>query len=233
MDAADVAVVKVASAIGEPARASMLYALLDGRARTSTELAMLAEVSPSTASVHLDRLKGERLVTVVAQGKHRYYSLNGPRVAYVLEGLSVLAGARPTEFTPSTPDALVTARSCYDHMAGHLAVRLHDHFRAMKWLSSHATHRGMNYEVTPAGASALTRLGIDVAGARSRRRQFARACLDWSERRPHIGGALGAAILDAALKKKWVTRELDSRALRVTVIGRSELRSRFGIESTA
>ena len=118
----DGAVAAIAAAIGEPARARMLYCLLDGRARTSTELAVVAEVSPSTASVHLNRLKAQRLVTRVAQGKHRYYSLDGPQVAGALEALSVLAGGR-VAFVPDTPIGCVLARTCYDHMAGTLRCR--------------------------------------------------------------------------------------------------------------
>jgi DNA-binding transcriptional ArsR family regulator len=237
----DAAVSRVAAAIGEPARARMLYSLLDGHARTSTELAMVAEVSPSTASVHLDRLKTENLVKVMAQGKHRYYSLEGPKVARVLEGLSVLAAeskalaldraGRPRDkFQPNTPSRLLAARTCYDHMAGALAVSLHDRFQAMKWLSSRSTGNGITYDVTREGATAFRVLGIDMEKTRSQRRQFARACLDWSERRPHLGGALGAALLSAAFRRKWVTQDLDSRALSLTTLGRREMRSRFGIE---
>jgi len=116
----DVAVSRIAAAIGEPARARMLYCLVDGHARTSTELAIVAEVSPSTASVHLNRLKTEHLVTVFIQGKHRYYSLEGPNVAGALEGLSVLAGVSRGQFVPNTPSRLRAARTCYDHMAGTL-----------------------------------------------------------------------------------------------------------------
>src|SRR5580658_6719116 len=108
---------QIAAAIGEPARARMLYCLVDGHARTSTELAIVAEVSPSTASVHLNRLKTEHLVTVFIQGKHRYYSLEGPNVAGALEGLSVLAGVSRGRFVPNTPSRLRAARTCYDHIA--------------------------------------------------------------------------------------------------------------------
>ena len=117
---ADAAVSRIGVAIGEPARTRMLYCLLDGRARTSTELAMLAGVSPSTASVHLNRLKTVRLVKVIAQGKHRYYSLEGPDVARMLEGLSVFAGGSGSKFVPNTPSRLRAARTCYDHLAGTL-----------------------------------------------------------------------------------------------------------------
>lgn len=227
----------IAAAIGEPARARMLYCLVDGRARTSTELAMVAEVSPSTASVHLQRLKANRLIKVLAQGRHRYYSLEGASVAAALEALSVLAGgsrqtltggARNT-FVPSTPGGLRAARTCYDHIAGVLGVSLHDRFKALRWLSEASGSRD-GYELTSDGAEALGGLGIDVESTRAVRRRFAFACVDWSERRPHIGGALGAALLKVALKRRWVIQELDSRALEATSLGRREMRARFGLE---
>src|SRR5579862_4218999 len=121
---ADEAVSKIAATIGEPARARMLFCLMDGHARTSTELAIVAEVSPSTASVHLDRLKTAQLVTVLAQGKHRYYRLAGPDVATAMEKLSVLAGGAKHKFVPTTPSALRVARTCYDHIAGTVGVAL-------------------------------------------------------------------------------------------------------------
>src|SRR5258707_1398049 len=132
----DDAVSRIAAAIGEPARARMLYCLMDNHARTSTELAVVADVSPSTASVHLNRLKSERLVKVLIQGKHRYYSLQGAEVASVLEGLSVLAGGFRDKFAPNTPNRLCAARTCYDHLAGRVGVLLHDRFHALRWLSA-------------------------------------------------------------------------------------------------
>jgi DNA-binding transcriptional ArsR family regulator len=214
----DLAVSRIASAIGEPARARILYCLMDGHARTSTELAIVAQVSPSTASVHLTRLKTENLVKVFVQGKHRYYSLQGPRVARALEGLSVLAGSK---FVPTTPVRLRAARTCYDHMAGTLGVALHDRLHALKWLSR-------NYNLTPLGAKSIASLGIDVEATKALRRRFACPCLDWSERRPHLSGALAAALLKVALKKRWVLQDLDSRALTITPQGRREILSRFG-----
>jgi DNA-binding transcriptional ArsR family regulator len=224
----DVAVSRLAAAIGEPSRARMLYSLADGRARTSTELAAVSEVSASTASVHLSRLKAARLVKVFAQGKHRYYSLNGTSVADALEALSVVAGRSRDAFAPRTPTYLRAARTCYDHMAGTVAVALHDRFRALNWLSA-GSSGAKAYDLTEAGARAFAALGIDVAAARGLRRRFAFACVDWSERRPHLGGALGAAVLTIALKKKWVVQELDSRALSVTAAGRRDMRARFGL----
>jgi DNA-binding transcriptional ArsR family regulator len=229
----DAAAARIAAAIGEPARARILYCLMDGHARTSTELAMVAQVSPSTASVHLNRLNTEGLVKVLVQGKHRYYSLRGPNVARVLEGLSVLAGRSRDPFVPRTPSRLRAARTCYDHMAGTLGVSLHDGFKSLGFLTNRLTAHSKNasdtYRLTAAGTKALETLGVDVAALQTLRRRFAFACLDWSERRPHVGGSLGAALLKVALKRKWVIQDLDSRALSVTNFGRREMLARFGL----
>lgn len=222
------AVARIAAAIGEPARARMLFCLMGNRARTSTELALIARVSPSTASVHLNRLKDEGLVSVHVQGKHRYYSLEGADVATALEGLSVLAGASSDIFVPSTPEHLRAARTCYDHMAGTLAVALHDQFTTLGWLTP-ASRNDDSCDLTAAGCEAFELLGIDVHAPRALRRRFAFACLDWSERRSHLGGALGAAFLAFATRKKWVVQDSGSRALRVTGTGRREMSARFGL----
>ena len=228
----DAAVSAIASAIGEPARARMLYRLLDGHARTSTELAAVAGVTPSTASVHLQRLKTQRLVKVLAQGKHRYYSLDGPDVAAALEALSVLAGASSGVFTPRTPHRLRAARACYDHMAGTLGVSLHDRFKKQGWLIA-SSAGGNAYDLSPAGAKAFEGIGVDVETTRALRRRFACACLDWSERRPHLAGALGAALLTVALQDKWVVQDLDCRALTVTRAGERKMLARFGLQIRA
>jgi DNA-binding transcriptional ArsR family regulator len=222
---------RVAAAIGEPARARMLCCLMDGHARTSTELAIVAEVSPSTASVHLQRLAEQRLVRVSAQGKHRYYSIGGPDVARLLEGLTVFAGdaVRRVKFVPNTPNRLRTARTCYDHLAGTLGVALHDRMTAMSWIEADAKRVRGAYDLTAAGMRAFATLGVNVEAMRAMRRRFAFACLDWSERRPHVGGALGAALLEVALKRKWVVQDLDSRAVEVTAYGRREMAARFGV----
>jgi DNA-binding transcriptional ArsR family regulator len=229
VETADAAASSIAAAIGEPARARMLYCLADGRARTSTELAIVADVSPSTASVHLQRLMTKRLVKVFAQGKHRYYSLEGPNVAAALEALSVLAGGTRNTFVSNTPGPLRAARTCYDHIAGSLGVRLHDRVRAMGWLAEDSRN-AISYHLTPRGAKGLESLGVDVDATRALRRRFAFACVDWSERRPHLGGAVGAALLKVALRRKWVTQDLDSRILSVTAFGRREMQARFGLQ---
>ncbi|HSQ21150.1 MAG TPA: helix-turn-helix transcriptional regulator [Blastocatellia bacterium] len=225
----EAAVSRIAAAIGEPARTRILYCLMDSHARTSTELAMVAEVTPSTASVHLNRLKKERLVKMTVQGKHRLYNLAGPDVANALERLSVLAGVPRHRFVPSTPSQLRAARTCYDHIAGALGVALNDRFNELKWLST--TNGEDSYDLTQEGTTAFEALGIDIKQTRELRRRFAYACLDWSERRPHVGGALGAAFLAVALKRKWVVREFDSRALNITSLGKREMLTRFGVGS--
>lgn len=219
----------IAAAIGEPARARMLYCLVDGQARTSTELSIVAEVSPSTASVHLSRLASTHLVKVLNQGKHRFYSLAGPDVASALEALSVLAGRSRDHSTTSASNRLRAARTCYDHIAGVLGIALHDRLRFIGWLAdSNATENA--YDLTAKGVKAFGSLGIDIESTRKLRRRFACPCLDWTERRPHIGGALGAALLSVAKKRKWVLQDLDSRALIVTKNGRREMLTYFGLQ---
>jgi len=226
MDAstADTHLARLAGAIAEPARARMLCCLLDGHARTATELAAVAEVAASTASAHLARLKEQRLVESVAQGKHRYFRLTGSEVAAALEGLLVIAGAPRNDLRPTTPSRLRSARTCYDHMAGTAGVALHDRLHAQGWL--HEVAEG-DYELTPEGAVALESLGIDVEEARSTRRRFACACIDWSERRPHLGGALGAAWLQLSLRRGWVRQDLDGRALALTPKAHREMPELF------
>jgi DNA-binding transcriptional ArsR family regulator len=228
---ADLTVARIAAAIGEPARARILYCLMANRARTATELAAVAHVTPSTASVHLAKLKAESLVTVSIQGKHRYFSIADTRVANVLESLSVLAGASGDAFVPNTPEYLRAARTCYDHIAGTLGVALHDRISALGYIVPDAGGPDDAYILTAKGEKSLSKLGIDVDALRATRRRFAFACLDWSERRSHIGGALGASLLDVALRKRWVAHERESRALRVTALGERELAATFGVRS--
>ena len=217
----------VASAIAEPARTRMLCCLMDGHARTSTELAVVAQVSPSTASVHLARLKEQNLVQVLAQGKHRYYSLAGGDVAAALEALMRVAGVPRPEFIPTTPERLRQARTCYDHMAGTIAVGMHDYMTRQQWLVAGAN----GYLLSVEGAAAFAELGLDVDGLRKSRRRFACSCLDWSERRPHLGGALGAALMAMLVKDGWIERDLDSRALAITRAGKKRFKRVFALEA--
>jgi DNA-binding transcriptional ArsR family regulator len=228
IDSIDGAASKIASAIGEPARARILYCLMDDRARTSTELAAVADVGTSTASAHLDRLLKARLLKVVAQGRYRYHRLAGPEVGRILEGLSAIAGTMSPGFIPSTPNRLRAARSCYDHIAGSLGVLLHDRLLRLGWVLQ--AGKGAAYSISEKGRSRLGGIGIDVGELERRRRRFAFGCLDWSERRFHIGGSLGEAILSLALRRKWLVREVDGRGLAPTAFGRQEFHRHFGVD---
>ncbi|PRC95268.1 ArsR/SmtB family transcription factor [Solimicrobium silvestre] len=226
----DIHLSQIAAAIAEPARAKMLCCLLDGRARTSTELAVVGEISPSTASSHLAKLKEQYLVTVLAQGKHRYYQLAGKEVADAMEALLRIAGVAQARFIPNTPTKLRNARSCYDHMAGSVAVELHDYFKNQGWLTA-ISDDGTNYDLHPDGIAALEHIGLDVTSVRQTRRRFACACLDWSERKPHIAGALGNALLKFMLNRAWLERELDGRALIISKEGQRQFKKLFAIDA--
>jgi DNA-binding transcriptional ArsR family regulator len=220
-------VAQVAAAIAEPARSRMLCALMDGRARTATELSAISEMSASTTSAHLAKLAEQNLVVVVPQGRHRYVALSAPEVGTALESLLVLAGRSSAPLPSRTPPALRDARTCYDHLAGTLAVRLHDSLMAQGWLK----RRGTDYDVAAAGEQPLSDWGIDLGELRRQRRRFACACLDWSERRPHIGGALGAALLDTAVRRRWVSQDAEGRGVRATPKGRRDWLQPLGIDA--
>ena len=232
-DLVDLDAAHVAAAIGEPARARMLYCLMDGEARTSTELAVVAAVSAPTASAHLARLKSANLVAVLVEGRHRYYRLAGSEVARLLECLNVLGGGVRAPRSPRAPARLRAARSCYDHIAGRLGVLLYARLQALALIRPVSTGAREECELSCDGVATFSALGIDIAAIRAQRRRFAYGCLDWSERRPHLAGALGAAFLETALRRKWVKRDLTGRALSLTRCGSSELRERFGVELAA
>jgi DNA-binding transcriptional ArsR family regulator len=209
----------VGALIGDPSRARMLDALMGGRALAAGELATVAGIGASTASEHLARLRDGGLVEVVAQGRHRYYRIAGPDVGAALEALSHVAPPRPVRTLRQAghAQALAFARTCYDHLAGVCGVALHDALVAQEWLTP-------AYDVTPAGTAGLAGWGVDVDAARARRRSFARPCLDWTERRPHLAGSLAAGIADGLVGRGWfVRRAADSRALRLTDAGRAGL----------
>jgi DNA-binding transcriptional ArsR family regulator len=220
----------IAAAIGDPGRSKMLFSLLDNRARTATELAIVADVRASTASAHLARLKEEKLVKVVKQGRHHYYTLYSPDVATVLEGLLALSGATMPRFVTKYPNQLRHARTCYDHIAGTLGVTLLDTFLREEWLMADDPADPESYLLSPKGLKAFGNLGIDVSELETKRRQLAVPCLDWSERRPHLRGSLAAAFLTLAKKKKWVVGEIDSRALTLTAKGHREMSTIFGLK---
>jgi len=220
-------IAEVAALVGDPARANILGALMGGRALTATELALAAGVSPQTTSGHLGKLATARLILPMKQGRHRYYRLAGPHVGQMLESIMNVALEGPPRFQPKSKfdDQLRHARTCYDHIAGVLGVGLADSMmrRGLLVLGDEAG------EVTAAGADFLSELGVDLAAARERRRMFCRPCLDWTERRPHIGGAVGAALADRCFGLKWIERRRDSRALTITPAGRRGLLETFSL----
>ncbi|ETK32689.1 ArsR/SmtB family transcription factor [Microbispora sp. ATCC PTA-5024] len=225
--AMDADVAPVAALIADPARAAMLTALLDGRALAAGELARLAGVSAPTASSHLARLLDGGLVTVVSQGRHRYYRLAGPDVAAVLEVLARVSDRPAVRSLRQSRQArlLREARTCYDHLAGRVGVEIYDALvREGRLLDEEEGAR----RITDAGAAALAGLGVDVEAARLSRRRFAPGCLDWLERRPHLGGALGAALLERLLDARWLVRGSARRALRLTEAGRDGLAATLG-----
>jgi DNA-binding transcriptional ArsR family regulator len=219
----------IASLVGEPARANMLTALMSGKALTATELAHEAGVMPQTASTHLAKLEAGGLIVTEKQGRHRYFQLSGGDVADVLEGLMGLAartGHLRTRTGPRDP-ALRRARVCYDHLAGELGVGLYDGLHRQGYLA--AEDEGV--VLTPKGGRALNAFGIDVTGLQDQRRAVCKNCLDWSARRPHLAGSLGAALLDRFFALKWARREKDSRVVTFSPPGERELRERFAIRA--
>lgn len=224
----DIDISRIAGAIAEPARTKMLCSLMDGHARTSTEMAVIAEVSASTASAHLARLKEDGLLRLHTQGRHRYYSLATAQVAQAIEALMVISANPDTRFVATTPNRLQFARTCYDHMAGTLAVQLHDHFIESGWLTASVADE-RQYQLTVSGEQAMIGLGLQIEALRAQRRRFACSCLDWSMRRPHLAGALGAAVLQMTISRKWLVQDLDSRALALTPKGKQALSCQFGI----
>ena len=219
-------IAEAAALIGDPARANMLVALMDGQALTATELGLIAGVAPSTASEHLSKLLEGKLVTVIASGRHRYFRLASNRVADVLEKLMLMASDGPRRFRPKScrDEATAMARTCYDHFAGRLGVGIADGLgrRGMVVLTDDG---GL---VTPEGVSFLASFGVDLEVARPRR-AFCRPCLDWSERRWHIGGTVGAAIAARSFAVGWTERQREGRAVTITTHGRDAFRDLFGI----
>lgn len=216
----------VGAALAAPARSAMLSALMDGSSRPASELAAAAGVRPSTASEHLAVLVGSGLLEVAAHGRHRYYRIADDGVADALERLGRLCPVTPVRSYRQSREAaaLEHARLCYDHLAGRLGVALADALVAR----GHVELGDDGGAVTPAGAEFLARFGLDLAAAP--RRAFCRPCLDWSERRPHIAGAVGAGLAARCLALGWIQRQRDTRAVAVTARGRAGLRATFGID---
>lgn len=221
---------EIAALIGDPARTAMLQLLMDGRAHTASDLAHTAGVTAQTASGHLSRMVEANLLAARAEGRNRFYRLASPDVAQVMESLMALAGMRagPASRTAAwrrDPD-LRFCRTCYDHLAGQVGIAVTDSLTQ----HGHLEPKGpRDWSLTNSGELFCERLGIDLDGAKkAQSRHFARQCLDWSERRPHISGALGAAIADTFFKRGWAERLRRSRTVRLTDSGRRALGSHFG-----
>ena len=221
---------EVAALVGDPARANILDTLLDGRAFTATELAFAARVGAPTASAHLAKLLEARLLSVVKQGRHRYYRLASPLVARMLESIMAVAAIEmPPRYRPRSPrdEALLLGRTCYDHLAGRLGVGIAAALaaRSQVVLSDDAG------EVTADGVKFFGDLGIDLAAEkRPSPRRFCRPCLDFSERRFHLAGALGAMLARRCFELRWIERRRDSRAVTITPIGHEGLRNAFDLD---
>lgn len=219
----DVNIAAVAELIGDPSRAAMLNALLDKRALPAGELAACAGISPQTASTHLARLVKGGLLTLKPHGRHRYYTLASSDVAHALEALALIAPPAPVR---SLREAVIAermreARTCYDHLAGKLGVGLTEALERREIL--YLLEEEKRYQLTETGREMLIQFGIDVERLQRLRRAFARPCLDWSERRYHLAGALGAALMERLFHLRWIERLPGSRALRVTEAGKQGL----------
>jgi len=228
MAASQPSIAEVAALVGNPARANVLMALLDGRALTATELAFAAGVSPQTTSGHLSKLTGAKLLALTKQGRHSYYRLASPLIGQMLEGIMAVAADGPARYRPKWrgDDALRTARTCYDHLAGRLGVALADALTQR----DHVVLSDDGGMVTPAGETFLLGFGIDVRAVGAGRRAFCRPCLDWSERRPHLAGIVGAALAGRCFELGWINRIRDTRAVLVPAAGQRGFAETFGID---
>lgn len=223
----DIRLAEVAALVGDPARANILMALMGGRALTAGELVHATGVSPQTTSGHLGKLTDGRLIACVKQGRHRYYRIATPHVAEMLESVMAVAAAAPPRYRPPSKrdEAMRVARTCYDHFAGRLGVGITDALCAL----GHVTLSADGGELSESGVAFFEEFGIDLAAARSRRRIFCRPCLDWTERRPHLGGTVGAVLARRCFELEWLQRIRDSRALIITPAGARGLRDAFGL----
>jgi DNA-binding transcriptional ArsR family regulator len=213
--------------LGDDHRAQFLLALIGGQELPAGELAARSGASSSLASAHLAKLLDAGLVSVARRGRQRHYRLAGPQVARAIEGLLAIAPARPARGLrdSSRGQAIRRARTCYDHLAGRLGVTLTDALERQRIIDPHQS----GWDLTPRGERELEQLGLDVGALRAERRAFVRPCLDWTERRPHLAGALGAALASRFFDLAWIRRLPGSRALRLTPQGEAELLERFAL----
>lgn len=228
---------QIASIAGDPTRANMLNSLMDGRALTAGELARHAGITPQTASGHLQQLLGASLLLMEKQGRHRYYRLAAPSVAKMIEAIMEVAVSRaPVSrpiYTGPKDREMRLARTCYDHIAGALGVGIADALVAADYVELDRDNEASL--LTENGLSFLSQLGIEMTAIRSRMykksgRLVCRACLDWSERRPHIAGLLGKTICDHSLSEGWIRRRAGTRTLEITAKGQQAYHAQFGLQ---
>jgi len=223
-------IAEIAALVGDPARATMMSALLDGRALAASELASAARITPQTASTHLAKLTEAGVLSVVRSGRYRYFRLASPTVTDMIDGIVALALEKRPQSRPLSRQAraLSAARICYEHLAGRLSVDLIDSLVARGYI----VLDGDVAEITAAGIRFLTEFGIELPTRRSTRRQLCRLCLDWTERRPHIAGAVGVAITKRCFDLGWIERMKESHAVIVTPLGRRGFLKTFGIDAS-
>jgi DNA-binding transcriptional ArsR family regulator len=217
----------VAGLIGDPARAAMLVGLLGGRPLTAGELSMIAGVSAQNASGHLNKLRQANLISIKVQGRHRYYRLANPDVAHALESLAAIS-SRPRFIGRESPELsqIRISRTCYDHLAGRVATEITAALLREGCLKAN----DRDFAITSGGKFFLARLGIETAALQNQRRALARRCLDWTERKPHISGALGAALLLRFRELTWIAPIRNSRAVRITAAGQEQIAKQFGLK---
>ncbi|MEZ0308443.1 MAG: ArsR/SmtB family transcription factor [Ramlibacter sp.] len=215
---------RIAATVGDPRRIQMLSLLMEGRALTAKELALGVGVEPATATAHLKRLLDDGLLEVTAQGRHKYFRFSSEHVAQLVESLMRVAPPRKPATQAKGGEPIRAARFCYDHLAGSLGTGLLALMLNKGWVVD-AGPEPKQLELTPKGEKALASLGLDASTARARRRQFACRCLDWSERRDHLGGALGAELAEHFKAARWIERQKHSRVVKVTALGKQGLQA--------
>jgi DNA-binding transcriptional ArsR family regulator len=215
--------------IADPARAAILMALLDGKARPAGGLAEAAGVTAQTASSHLGKLLTGGLLAVEQKGRHRYYQLSGPHVALALENLALIGPVEgpPRKIPTRQAVELQFARCCYDHLAGRVGVAVTRGLQQRGFLVAAA---GRRFEITPSGAAWFDRMGLDTAQIKPARRGLALQCLDWTEREHHLAGPLGAQFLELLCANNWLRRSKSSRAIQITPKGWAELRTELDVD---
>lgn len=218
-------IAQLGTAIGEPARAKMLIALMGGKALTASELALEAGITAQTATTHLQKLLSSKLVNIERQGRHKYFRLSGPDVAGVLEGMLSLHDHDPSSPVKTGPDdvAMRHARVCYDHLAGEHAVRLMQHLVDKQIIQFHQQHPVLS----GSGRRLFEHFGAPISQLSEQKRPLCRTCLDWSERRHHLAGALGKWLLEDLLNQGWATKDPDSRVIRFSKSGLSKFEQRY------